>query len=344
MGKNGTRVNGDPERKMFCKKTVIARSAGDKAISSVDRRPGLLRALSFLFAFLLLDLSPAQADGSLSAISERFGSAVVAVMALDEKDRVTAFGSGFFVNDHGALATNYHVLEKASKAIVCNARGEEGQVLEITHADPDLDLLIALSSFSKTIPVRIGDSDAIREGQRVVVMGNSPRKPLAFSSGTITHFRKAGDLTLFQMNAPILPGWSGGPVFNLAGEVIGIATAYLDFAHFAVPANRLKTLKAHPSPVHALRGISVKLAASLVDNTLVEILVKESASQPPEKPKASATAGPHAPLTVHFKDGRKLLCDWVWKEGSTLFLVVQGRSFAVGYDLDLIDVTRSPLP
>lgn len=298
--------------------------------------------LFLLFAILLLDLSPAEAEWSLSALSERFGSTLVKVMALDDKDRVTAFGSGFFLNDRGAFATNYHVLENASRAIVRAKGGEEGEVIEITHADPNLDLLIAVSSFSNSLPASLGDSDTLRVGERVIVMGNSPGQAGTLSSGTVTHLRKAGDLTLIQMSAPLLPGWSGGPVFNFSGEVIGIATAYLDFAHFAMPANRLKTLKAHPSKVNNLRGSSVKLAASLVNNTLAELLVKQGVSPQPEKPTV-ATPGPHPPLTVYFKDGKKLLCDWVWKDEKTLFLVVQGRSFAVGYDLDLIDLKRSLL-
>jgi hypothetical protein len=148
---------------------------------------------------------------------------------------------------------------------------------------------------------------------------------------------------LLQVTARILPGGSGGPVFNISGEVIGIATAFVDLAHFAMPVNYLKSLQAEPSPLNALGGSSVKLEASLVNNTLVDVLVRQNLDDPTSRRTSVSTAGGHRPLTVYFKSGKKVLCDWVWKEGETLFLVFHGKRFAVGYDVNLIDTKRSLL-
>jgi len=302
---------------------------------------GSSATLFFLVLLFSFGLSPALAEWSISSISERYAPAVVEIAALDETGRKVGSGSGFFVNSRGDIATSYHVLENASKAVVRTVKGEEGEVVGITHADPGVDLLVARTSFRHTFPVTLGDSQSLTAGESVLVMGNSPGWEGTLSSGTIAHIRKAGDLTLIQITARILPGGSGGPVFNISGEVIGVATAFEDFAHFAMPIQYLKSLKPEPSSVEALRGGSLKLEASLVNEELVDVTVRPGLPAPALS--TLSAAGDHRPLTVYFKSGKEVHCDWIWKEGETLFLVHRGKGFAVGYDLDLIDEKRSLL-
>ncbi len=283
------------------------------------------------------------ADWSISKISERNAPSVVKITVLDKANRAVTSGSGFFVNHQGEIATNYHVLEKASKVIVETVNGDQGEVLGITRADPRVDLLIARTSLRKTSSVTLGDSDGVTVGENVLLMGNAPGWKGTLSSGMITHLRRAGDVGLFQMSARILPGCSGGPVFNISGEVIAVATAFLDSAHFAMPVNYLKNLRPEPSPLNALKEPSVKFEASLVDRALVEVLVKQDPDVPVAPTSSFLMSDRNHPVTIYFKSGRKLVCDRAWKEGGTLFLVVHGRSFAVGYDEDLIDMGRSLL-
>jgi hypothetical protein len=290
---------------------------------------------------LFVGLPGSLAEWSISRISERYAPAVVKITTMDDTGRIVGSGSGFFVNSSGDVATNYHVLEHASKAVVKTVKGDQGEILEIARADPGVDLLIAGTSFRNTLPVTLGDSDGVIVGESVLIMGNSPGWEGTLSSGTISRIRKADNLSLLQVTAPILPGGSGGPVFSITGRVIGIATAFLDVAQFAVPVNYLKTLKAESSPLEGLRGSAVKLEAFLVDNTLVDVLVTGSHDVPVSRGMPSSSGDGHRPLTICFKNGKKVLCDWVWKEGGTLFLVFQGKHFAVGYDLNLIDVKRS---
>ena len=283
------------------------------------------------------------AEWSISRISERYAPAVVKITALDETGRMVRSGSGFFVNSRGDVATNHHVLERASRALVQTVKGETGEILEIARDDPGVDLLIARTSLQDTLPVAMGDSDKILVGESILIMGNSPGWEGTLSSGMVTQVRRAGDLKLIQISARILPGCSGGPVFNTTGEVIAVATAFLDFARFAMPVNYLKNLRPEPSPLKSLKEPSVKFEASLVDRTLVEVLVKQNLDGLIPRTSSLSVSGQNRPLTVYFKSGKKLLCDWVWKEGRTLFLVVRGRSFAVGYDEDLINMKKSLL-
>lgn len=297
----------------------------------------LASALLSLLLLLSVGSLGAFAEWSLSEIHERFAPSVVRIIALDAAGRRVGSGSGFFVNHRGSMVTNYHVLEKASKVMVQTVKGDIGEVFEITHADPGVDLVIAQTSFRNTLPVKLGDSDKVLVGERVLVMGNSPGREETLSAGAITHLRKAGHLTLMQISAAILPGFSGGPVFNAAGEVVGIATAFLESAHFALPANYLRTLKAHPTATGAPGKTSVKLEAAFLNNTLVEVLVKEEPRPLTEKTGRER----RLPVTIYFRNGKKVLCERVWQEGETLFLVVQGKDFAVGYGVDRIDMKKS---
>jgi S1-C subfamily serine protease len=300
-------------------------------------------ALLSLVLLLSVGLPRVLAEWSISRISERYAPAVVKITTLDEAGRMVGLGSGFFVNSQGFVATNHHVLERASRALVQTVKGETGEILEIARDDPGVDLLIARTSLRHTLPVAMGDSDKILLGESILIMGNSPGWEGTLSSGMITRVRRAGDLSLIQISARILPGCSGGPVFNTSGEVIAVATAFLDFARFAMPVNYLKNLRPEPSPLKALKGPSVKFEASLVGRTLVEVLVKHNFDSPPPQTLSLFVSGQNRPLTVCFKSGKRLFCDRVWEEGRTLFLVVRGKSFAVGYDEDLIDMRKSLL-
>ena len=316
-------------------KTAVSRKDAKYAEKKSFMSKILASAALFLFLLFSVGFPSAYAEWSISAVSERYAPAVVKIMALDEAGRTVGSGSGFFVNNRGAVATNYHVLDSSSKAVVVTMKGEEGEVVGISHADPKVDLLIAETSFQSTLPVTLGDSDKVIVGESVLVMGHAPGWNGTLSTGVISQVRKAGRLALLQLTAPILPGCSGGPVFNILGDVVGIVTAFLENAHFALPVNYLRSLNAHPSALNALRGASVKLEASLLDSTLVDVQVREHPD--------AAFAQPARPLTVYFRSGKAIPCDLVWKDGETLFLVARGKHFAIGYDLNLIDMKRSLL-
>lgn len=190
----------------------------------------------------------AHAEMTASQIVKKYSSSVVTIIALDENDQPVSLGSGFFVNENGEIATNHHVLEGSVKAIIKTIKGEKGEILEIIKADLDLDLIIAKTSLKNTKPILIGDSDKITVGEDIVAIGNPAGLEGTVSKGIISGIRQAEGIKFVQITAPISPGSSGGPVINLAGEVIGIATSYIDAGqnlNFAMPVNYLKSLKAN---------------------------------------------------------------------------------------------------
>ena len=276
---------------------------------------------------------PALADSPLSQIVNRHSQSVVMITAYDKSGLLVSSGSGFFITGTGDIATSHHVLEGSVKAIVQTLDGQKGEIIEITNDDGRLDLSVARTTIRNSTPLILGDSDRIRTGDDIVGMGILPGSERAISMGTVSRLRKAEDIKLMQITAPISPGTSGGPILALSGvlsgNVIGIATAFLDMGrdmNFAIPVNYLKTLKSTRLKLDALPRMTTRFAAVVRNEELLELLVTRKAKWPG---------------TVYFKNGKSLNCDRAWKDGRTVFLVVHGKKMAIGYDESLIDMERS---
>ncbi len=119
-----------------------------------------------------------------------------------------------------------------------------------------------------------------------MAIGNPAGLEGTVSKGIISGIRKAGEMKLIQITAPISPGSSGGPVFNLSGKVIGIATAYLDLGqnlNFAMPVNYLKTLRQANLKLSSLPKTQKRPDDIDKNKTLLEIFnVHDSTSSSPQ--------------------------------------------------------------
>ncbi len=232
--------------------------------------------VQILLSVILLALSATVlGKRSVSLIASRYASSVVSITALDEDGKPLSKGSGFFVDTEGSVVTNHHVLAGSVEARVRTSDGRQGRVLEITRDDPLLDLVVVRTSLRKTIPLILGDSDAIRIGDEIIIMGNPAVLKDSVSLGTVRDVLKAEGITLIQSTAPILPGSSGGPMMNPEGKVIGVATAFLDLGQnvsFAMPANYLKTLTGVRLDLRSLPRTTIKLEAIIGDRVSIETL------------------------------------------------------------------------
>lgn len=222
---------------------------------------------------LFVTASATYAEMTTSQIAKKYSSSVVTIIALDENDQPLSLGSGFFINENGDIATNYHVLEGSSKAIIKTMDGGKGTILKIIKVDPEIDLLVAKTTLKNTRPLPLGDSDIITVGEDIVAIGNPAGLEGSVSKGIISGIRKVDDFRFIQITAPISPGSSGGPVFNLLGKVIGVATAYLDYGqslNFAMPINYLMSLKQNELNLVSLPKKS-KSKSFKKDDSLVQI-------------------------------------------------------------------------
>ncbi len=307
------------------------------------RRLSLFLVSTFCFLYLLK--GDCFSQESISHLAEKYRASVVAVIALDQENKTIRTGSGFFVDRRGVIATSHHVLEGAARAIVRRGDKKEGEVMDIVSDDPGCDLVTAKTSLQNTSPIPFGESYKVAEGEEVLIIGHSPEWERIFSVGLILGTRRAANLELLQISAPLLPGCSGAPVLNRKGEVLGVATAFADFSrelNFAVPIHYLRTLKPARTNWGTIQEKSVQFQASMTDATVTEILVNRD-----QKPGAEGGGSPlrsrsrSRPGTVYFKNGREVLCDTAWKEGLTVFLVIHGKAYAVGYKEEEIDMKKS---
>jgi serine protease Do len=161
--------------------------------------------------------------------------------------RATSLGSGFIVDEQGYVITNNHVIQDADEISVI-LHDETRLEAKVVGRDTKTDLAVLKVEPSGKLPaVKFGDSDKVRVGDWVVAIGN----PFGFG-GTVTtgiisargRDINAGPYDDFlQTDAPINRGNSGGPMFNLDGEVIGINTAIFSPSGgsvgigFAIPAS-----------------------------------------------------------------------------------------------------------
>ncbi len=163
-----------------------------------------------------------------------------------EKRKAMALGSGFIINSNGTVITNNHVIKGADDILV-RVGGDRDYKAEVLGADPLSDIaVLKIISEEKFIPVDFGDSDKSRIGDWVIAIGNPFGLGGTVTAGIISARNRDIGLSRYedfiQTDASINQGNSGGPLFNMDGEVIGINTAILGQSGsigigFAIPSN-----------------------------------------------------------------------------------------------------------
>ena len=161
----------------------------------------------------------------------------------------SALGSGFIIDAKGIVVTNNHVIDGAED-IVVQVNGEKKFNAKVVGADPLSDIaVLQLDTKEKFIPVKFGDSDKARIGDWVIAIGNPFGLGGTVTSGIISARNRSIGLSRYedyiQTDASINSGNSGGPLFNMDGDVIGINTAILGRSGnvgigFSIPSNSAK--------------------------------------------------------------------------------------------------------
>jgi len=148
----------------------------------------------------------------------------------DRPRRSSALGSGFVISEDGYIVTNNHVIEGADEILIEFFEGFE-MPAEIVGTDPNTDIaLLKVISDEPLKFVSFGDSDTARVGDWVMAMGNPLGQGFSVSAGIVSARERALSGTYddyIQTDAAINRGNSGGPLFNMDGEVIGVNTAIL---------------------------------------------------------------------------------------------------------------------
>ena len=161
----------------------------------------------------------------------------------------SALGSGFIIDEEGIVVTNNHVIEGAED-IVVQVNGEKKFKAKVIGADPLSDIaVLQIETKEKFVPVKFGDSDKARIGDWVIAIGNPFGLGGTVTSGIISARNRSIGLSRYedyiQTDASINSGNSGGPLFDMNGDVIGINTAILGRSGnvgigFSIPSNSAK--------------------------------------------------------------------------------------------------------
>ncbi|HKB00481.1 MAG TPA: DegQ family serine endoprotease [Methyloceanibacter sp.] len=247
------------------------------------RSPALAAAFALLLAGLTATPSPARGPDSVADVAEGLQDAVVNISTTQTLKRsaeavpngpapkgspfeeffddffddeggngpsrkVNSLGSGFVIDPGGLVVTNNHVIEGADEILVNFTDGKSLKVIKILGHDPKTDLaLLKVEPKTPLKAVTFGDSAKMRVGDWVMAIGNPFGLGGSVTVGIISATRRdinAGPYDDFlQTDAAINRGNSGGPLFNMDGEVIGVNTAIISPSGgsigigFAVPSN-----------------------------------------------------------------------------------------------------------
>ena len=166
-----------------------------------------------------------------------------------QKRQTSALGSGFIIDEKGVVITNNHVIQGAEDVFV-RVNGEKNLRAKVIGADPGMDLaVLQIESDQKFTPVKFGDSDTARIGDWVIAIGNPFGLGGTVTAGIVSARNRSIGLSRYedyiQTDASINQGNSGGPLFNMNGDVVGINTAILGQSGsigigFAIPSNSAK--------------------------------------------------------------------------------------------------------
>ena len=183
---------------------------------------------------------------NVSATTNYFGQTV----------QTAASGTGFFITEDGYILTNHHVISDASSVKVTLYNGETYDA-KVIGSDEDYDIAVLKIDVTGATPVVLGDSSKVAIGESVAAVGN-PLGELTFSltTGVVSAldrpvtFSTGSTMNLIQTDCAINSGNSGGALFNLYGEVIGIVSAkYSSYSNttvegigFAIPINDVVSL------------------------------------------------------------------------------------------------------
>ena len=246
----------------LCLVCALLGGLGGGAIAVLGLRPGRPGGSPASSSNGTLVTQPVSSDpSSASSIYDLACKQVVAITTevtytnyFGQTSSQASCGSGFFITDDGYVLTNYHVISTAHQygysVSVLTYDGTTYQAT-IVGVDEDNDIALLKIDASGVTPVTFGDSDSMAVGDTVYAVGN-PLGELEFTmtSGMISALDRTittsdgtdSGINMFQIDAAVNAGNSGGPVYNTSGQVIGIVTAKysssgVEGLGFAIPIN-----------------------------------------------------------------------------------------------------------
>lgn len=182
---------------------------------------------------------------------------VVTIFVKGDPAGMESSGTGFLIDDKGTIATNHHVIENGKSIQIRFHNGALFDTADLLVDSPAIDLALLAIDIEHPADagpqvgasaLALGDSDTVVVGERAISIGNPLGLEHTLTDGLVSARRMYEGRAWIQMSVPVSPGNSGGPLFNMRGEVIGITTRQVLGGMFnraqnlnlAVPVNELK--------------------------------------------------------------------------------------------------------
>lgn len=176
-------------------------------------------------------------------IADKVLPSVVLIITQDENEKPISQGSGFIIGK-GLVVSNLHVFERATDAVVKNVKtGEISKAIEVVGMNAKEDICVFRIDNTKFPILSLGNSESVQTGDEIYVASNPKGLEGSFTKGIISSLRN--DVGLFQIDAAISSGSSGGVLVNQKAEAVGIIKSSLvsgQNLNFAIPINKLKAI------------------------------------------------------------------------------------------------------
>jgi len=271
------------------------------------------------------------------------------------KHKATSLGSGFIVDPAGYIVTNNHVIQDADEITVI-LQDDTNLTATVVGKDKKTDLALLKVTYKKPLPsVSFGDSDKVRVGDWIMAIGDPYGLGGTVTAGIIS--ARARDIQsgpydeYLQTDAPINRGNSGGPMFNMDGEVVGVNTAIFSPSGgsigigFAIPSslarNVIDQLREHGHIQRGWLGVHIQMVTQDIADSLGLDKARGAlvSSVTPDGPAAHAGVEPgdviltfdsrevpemrRLPLMVAETEVNKSLDMTVFRKGATMTLKVK---------------------
>lgn len=205
--------------------------------------------------------------GSVQKLTNQVKPSIVTVRQLGRDGDNFGIGSGFVIDDSGLIATNFHVIGEGRPVEVEFSDGKVFPVVEINAWDRNFDLAVLRiePGDRKLAALEVGDSATVEQGQIIIGYGAPLGLKFSVVSGVVSAIRKLDeeflgedtpDFPMIQVAMPIESGNSGGPIVNLAGEVMGVISLrhrLKENLGFAIRSSELSAIVSRPNPVPMAR-------------------------------------------------------------------------------------------
>jgi V8-like Glu-specific endopeptidase len=186
-------------------------------------------------------------------IYKRVEAAVVAVEAIGPDGKPTKTGTGFLISSDGRFLTNYHVISHSKQATVHLANGDAYDTVEVLSVDKRKDIALLKIQAVELPYLALGRSGAVEIGDTIYSVSNPLGTALqnTLSQGLVSGKRDMDGYRVLQVSAPISHGSSGGPIFNTAAEVVGVAAFSFEGGqslNFAIPIDYARGMLSANNP------------------------------------------------------------------------------------------------